>query len=89
MTVLKSTVYPIIHTKFVYPPIPIRTSDWCATFDDYDGAPDAGHQVFGEGYTECESMVALYYDWEAWYGEEGDPIPNPLCAHRPMCEEDL
>jgi hypothetical protein len=79
----------VIHVSFVHPPIPIRSFDFQATFDDYAGAPDAGHQCHGSGETALLAVTELYDDWEAWYGEEGDPIPNPLCAHRPMFDEDL
>jgi hypothetical protein len=79
----------VIHTYFVYPPIPIRSFDWSATFDDYDGSPDAGYQCCGEGETELQAVTALYDEWEGWYGETGEPIPNPLCAHRPCFREDL
>ena len=79
-----------IVTQFVYPPIPIRSLDWCATFDDYDGAPDAGHQCMGHGATELQAVCDLYDDYEGWFGEgEGEYPTNPLCARRPMFEEDL
>lgn len=48
-----------IVTSFVYPPIPWRNFDWCATFDDYDGAPDAGPQWMGTGETEQEAINDL------------------------------
>jgi len=42
-----------IRTEHVYPPIPSRTSDWCAYDEDsYDGAEDAGPQLVGWGPTE-------------------------------------
>ena len=49
-----------IHTDFVYPPIPIRSMDWQAIYDDYDGAEDSGnrHHV-GYGCTEAEAVVDL------------------------------
>lgn len=47
-----------IETSFVYPPIPIRDFDWCATFDDYDGAEDSNHPV-GFGRTEAEAIADL------------------------------
>jgi hypothetical protein len=48
-----------IHTRFVYPPIPIRTYDWSAVLDDYDGAPDAGPQYEGTGRTEEDAIKDL------------------------------
>lgn len=60
---------------------------WTATFDDYDGAPDAGHQCVGHSdptsdNTEFAAVIDLYRDWEDWF-------ETPLCAHRPMFKEDL
>lgn len=46
----------------VYPPIPIRSFDWCATLDEYDGAPDAGRQCVGNGATRQEAIDALIAD---------------------------
>lgn len=57
---------------------------WDATFYDYDGAPDAGHQTHGRGPTELEAVFDLYLDWEDRHDDD-----NPLCAHRPMFTEDL
>jgi hypothetical protein len=48
-----------IITEFVYPPIPIRWLDWVATYDDHDGAIDAGHHCTGYGTTEQESIDNL------------------------------
>lgn len=79
----------VIVTSYDYPPIPIRSFDWNATFDDYDGAPDGGHQCSGSSYTELGAVEELYSDYEDWFGDVGDPISNPLCAHRPMFREDL
>ena len=43
-----------IETSFVYPPIPIRTCDWQATFDNYEpGDP------IGWGATEQEAIEDL------------------------------
>lgn len=48
-----------IRTEFVYPPIGIRTSDWCAYDDDtYDGAPDS-HCPIGWGPTEEAAIADL------------------------------
>lgn len=49
-----------IRTNFVYPPIPVRHMDWCATYDDYDGAPDSGNRgEIGWGTTEQEAIDDL------------------------------
>lgn len=45
-----------IKTQYIYPPIPDRSMDWCATYDDYDGAPDApnrGHIGYGENQQDA------------------------------------
>jgi len=39
-------------------PIPMRTADWTAIFDDYDGAPDA-HSPIGYGETKEEAIADL------------------------------
>jgi hypothetical protein len=45
-----------ITTKYVYPPIPIRSFDWSAVDDDtYDGP---GSPI-GTGATEAEAIVDL------------------------------
>lgn len=49
---------PIIHTTFVYPPIPVRQFDWQAVTDDYDGADDS-HCPVGHGATEFEAINDL------------------------------
>lgn len=72
----------VIRTTYVYPPIPVRDFDFSATFDDFDGAPDAGLQIYGEGRTELAAVVAFYDHWEQHFDE-------PLCAHRPCFLEDL
>lgn len=42
-----------IRTEHVKPPIPTRDYDYSAVLaDEYDGAPDAGHQPQGWGSTE-------------------------------------
>lgn len=48
-----------IHVHYEHPPIPIRTCDWVATLDSYDGAPDAGSQYMGFGRTEEEAVADL------------------------------
>lgn len=42
---------PKIVTSFQYPPIPIRSMDWCA---HYDGCEEDGH--YGWGATEAEAI---------------------------------
>jgi hypothetical protein len=45
-----------IRTEYVYPPIPIRSYDWCAVDDDtYDGP---GSPI-GSGATEQEAIDDL------------------------------
>ena len=50
---------PKIITNFDYPPIPVRSFDWSAHLDSYDGAPDAGWQPVGHGSTEAEAIADL------------------------------
>jgi len=46
---------------FVYPPIPQRTLDWCATFDGYEpGDP------MGFGSTEAEAIADLEEQWAGY-----------------------
>ena len=42
-----------------YPPIPIRSFDWSAHLDSYDGAPDAGWQPVGHGATREAAIEDL------------------------------
>jgi hypothetical protein len=44
-----------IVTSHIYPPIPTRAFDWCATFDNYDGP---GSPI-GYGSTEQEAIENL------------------------------
>ena len=48
-----------IRVEFDPPPIPPRQFDWHATFDDYDGAPDAGFQPIGYGLTAQAAIIDL------------------------------
>lgn len=48
-----------IKTEYLNPPIPIRSHDWTAHFDGYDGAPDSGHQCTGFGETEEQAVKDL------------------------------
>lgn len=43
-----------IRTVFVNPPIPIRSHDWCATFDGYEPG-----DVIGYGETELAAIDDL------------------------------
>lgn len=54
----------VIITNHDYPPIPIRSFDWSAHLDEYDGAPDAGWQPVGHGTTEREAIENLLLEIE-------------------------
>lgn len=47
-----------IITNFDHPPIPNRSCDWSAVFDDYDGAEDSNCPI-GRGATEKEAVEDL------------------------------
>ena len=47
-----------IVTSFVYPPIPIRSCDWAAYFDD-DEPDDDGNMMVGRGATEQAAIQDL------------------------------
>lgn len=47
-----------LRTDFIYPPIPIRTHDWSAVTDDYDGADDSNCPI-GYGATEQQAIDDL------------------------------
>lgn len=47
-----------LRTDFIYPPIPIRSHDWSAVADDYDGADDSNCPI-GYGTTEQEAITDL------------------------------
>jgi hypothetical protein len=49
---------PKIITTFVYPPIPIRSMDWQAHYDD-DEPNDDGQMATGSGQTEAEAIQDL------------------------------
>ena len=54
-----------LRTEHVFPPIPLRTFDWCAYDEDtYDGAPDGGPQIVGWGRTEAEAVAHFREQWE-------------------------
>lgn len=56
---------PNIRTSFVYPPIPDRSCDWCATTDDYDASWEGeetgwvSSSPIGWGRTEAEAIADL------------------------------
>jgi len=50
---------PRITTSHVCPPIPVRTSDWCASFD---GREEDG--PYGCGATEAEAITDLLAEVE-------------------------
>jgi hypothetical protein len=55
-----------VRTHFVYPPIPTRNFDWCATFDGYEPGDPIGY-----GYTEEAAVVDLLEQAE----ETEEPTP--------------
>lgn len=69
-----------INTSYVYPPIPDRRFDWCATFDDYDGAPDAGFQPVGYGHTEQDAIHDLLAEDCKFCGDPRSPSVCDNCA---------
>jgi hypothetical protein len=65
-----------IRTEAVFPPIPLRQFDWMAYDDDgYDGAPDAGHQIVGNGPTEQAAIADFQEQWR-----EDHPIGCHHCG---------
>lgn len=53
-----------IRTENIFPPIPIRAFDWCATFENYEpGCP------IGYGATEQEAIDDLLEQWDEDNGE--------------------
>lgn len=57
-TSLDLVMPPKIATSHVYPPIPARSFDWCAWYDD-DEPNDAGGMDRGWGPTEVEAIADL------------------------------
>jgi hypothetical protein len=51
-------------------PIPLRSHAWVAHLEDYDGAPDAGHQPMGHGPSRRAALVELAKDIEFWAEED-------------------
>lgn len=60
-----------IRVHFVFPPIPDRSMDWCATFDNYNDAPDSHHPI-GYGRTPEDAVANLME--AAWDQEREDYI---------------
>lgn len=52
--------YRIIHVEFIYPPIPIRTHDYQATFEGYEPGDPIGH-----GPTEAAAIADLFEEYES------------------------
>ncbi len=49
-----------IRTSRIDPPIGSRNLDWCAVYDNYDGAEDSENRsVMGFGPTEAEAIADL------------------------------
>lgn len=52
-----------IRTEHVYPPIPSRSTDWCAYDEDtYDGAEDS-HPIVGWGPTQAAARADFMDLW--------------------------
>lgn len=49
--------------EFVYPPIPLRQFDWCATWDN-DEPNDNGQMLHGYGRTPLEAIRELLDETE-------------------------
>lgn len=54
----------IMKTRFVYPPIPIRTMDWCV-WNDNDCGCEECHAPVGYGATPDEALADFWEVWEA------------------------
>lgn len=55
-----------VRTEHEFPPIPIRSMDWSAIYEDsYDGAEDSGNRGhIGRGATEAEAIADLLENYE-------------------------
>lgn len=49
---------------------------YCATFESYDGAPDAGFQPMGYGATEAEAIADLEDQQAEYEADEADDEPH-------------
>jgi hypothetical protein len=62
---------------YIYPPIPVRSCDWEAHYDDYDADCDGegffSHDPIGRGATEAAAVLDLI---------ENYPRPDVFCAER-------
>lgn len=52
------------HLSYEHPPVPNRGFDWCASHDDYDGAPDSkdDRMVFGETEQKCIAAIEEFVE---------------------------
>lgn len=66
-----------INASFIYPPIPWRSHDWCATTDNYDGT-DGGNEPIGYGSTEAAAIADLIEQLE----DADEPISPDNSEHR-------
>lgn len=64
---------PRIITTHVYPPIPIRTMDWQAHYDNEDDPTDGFPVPVGRGRTERDAVVDLI---------DNHPRPDVFCPER-------
>lgn len=66
-----------IVATFIHPPIPIRSFDWQATYDDYDADCDGdgffSNDPIGHGRTEADAVLDLI---------ENHPRPDVFCTER-------
>lgn len=69
---------PLIKTRFVLPPIPLRQFDWCAWYDDE--GEETGH--YGYGMTEGNAVADLLANWPR------DEIDMPDGDYRVVEEDD-
>jgi len=63
----------VIETTHEFPPIPIRSFDWSAVLDSYDGAIGSGWQPVGSGKTEeaaIADLLAQIEEYDDAYAEE-------------------
>ena len=58
-----------LYTSYEFPPIPIRWMDWSCVSSEYDGAPDAGFQIIGQGINEQAAIDDWWEQYEQWSGE--------------------
>jgi hypothetical protein len=66
-----------LNTHYWAKPIPDRSYDWSATYDDYDGAEDSSNRnMIGYGKTEAEAIADLVrlYDEEREYREHCEAV---------------